>query len=317
MGHWLNAAIALTGAAMVHAIRFARGCLARAAHSCAAVLPGPAPASRAGRLHAALRARCPGSPSRPAATPALSDANQHDARQTAPHGAALPRHLGLGRPPGTAGCRADYLLDFLKHNESERLYTVGDIIDGWQLRRGWYWPQSHNDVVQKLLRKARKGTEVIYVPGNHDEMARQFDGLAFGDITVREDAVHVTATGRHLWVVHGDLFDGVVQHARWLAYGRLAVHRDPALNRHFNRVRARLGYWSLSQYLKHRVKNAVNYINSFEHAMVEEARRRGCDGVICGHIHKAEIREVDGQLYCNDGDWVESLSALVETMEAS
>ncbi|MCY0858250.1 MULTISPECIES: UDP-2,3-diacylglucosamine diphosphatase [unclassified Cupriavidus] len=219
---------------------------------------------------------------------------------------------------GTPGCQADYLLDFLKHNESDQLYLVGDIIDGWQLRRGWYWPQSHNDVVQKLLRKARKGTEVIYVPGNHDEVARQFDGLAFGDITVREDAVHVTAAGKRLWVVHGDLFDGVVQHARWLAYlGDSLYTLILAVNRHFNRIRARLGfpYWSLSQYLKHQVKNAVNYINSFEQAMVDEARRRGCDGVICGHIHKAEIREVDGQLYCNDGDWVESLSALVETQD--
>lgn len=219
---------------------------------------------------------------------------------------------------GTPGCQATYLLDFLKHNDSDVLYLVGDIIDGWQLRRGWYWPQSHNDVVQKLLRKARKGTEVIYIPGNHDEGARQFDGLAFGDVSVREDAVHVTATGKRLWVVHGDLFDGVVQHAKWLAYlGDSLYTMILALNRHFNRVRARLGfdYWSLSQYLKHQVKNAVSYINSFEHAMVDEARRRGCDGVVCGHIHKAEIREVDGQLYCNDGDWVESLSALVETME--
>jgi len=219
---------------------------------------------------------------------------------------------------GTPGCQATYLLDFLKHNESDVLYLVGDIIDGWQLRRGWYWPQSHNDVVQKLLRKARKGTDVIYVPGNHDEVARQFDGMAFGDITVREDAIHVTAAGKRLWVVHGDLFDGVVQHAKWLAYlGDSLYTMILAVNRHFNRVRAKLGfdYWSLSQYLKHQVKNAVSYINSFEHAMVDEARRRGCDGVVCGHIHKAEIREVDGQLYCNDGDWVESLSALVETME--
>ncbi|AOY93977.1 UDP-2,3-diacylglucosamine hydrolase [Cupriavidus sp. USMAA2-4] len=305
---------------MVHAIRFARGCLARAAHKLRGSAAGTPP------LPVALAAfmppsglDAPAARPAPAATPALSDANQHDARQTAPHTVQRYRAIWVSDVHlGTAGCQADYLLDFLKHNESERLYLVGDIIDGWQLRRGWYWPQSHNDVVQKLLRKARKGTEVIYVPGNHDEMARQFDGLAFGDITVREDAVHVTATGRHLWVVHGDLFDGVVQHARWLAYlGDSLYTVILALNRHFNRVRARLGfpYWSLSQYLKHQVKNAVNYINSFEHAMVEEARRRGCDGVICGHIHKAEIREVDGQLYCNDGDWVESLSALVETME--
>ena len=157
---------------------------------------------------------------------------------------------------------------------------------------------------------------MFVVPGNHDEAARQFDGMAFGDITVREDAVHVTATGKRLWVVHGDLFDGVVQHARWLAYvGDSLYTFILAMNRHFNRIRVRLGfpYWSLSQYLKHQVKNAVNFINSFERVMTDEARRRGCDGVVCGHIHKAEIREIDGQLYCNDGDWVESLTALVET----
>ncbi|CAJ0858001.1 UDP-2,3-diacylglucosamine hydrolase [Ralstonia mannitolilytica] len=219
---------------------------------------------------------------------------------------------------GTPGCQATYLLDFLKHNESDTLYLVGDIVDGWQLRKGWYWPQAHNDVVQKVLRRARKGTRVVFIPGNHDEMARQFHGLNFGDIEVAEDAVHVTATGKRLWVVHGDLFDGVMQHARWLAYvGDSLYTFILAMNRHFNRIRVRLGfpYWSLSQYLKHQVKNAVNFINSFERVMTDEARRRGCDGVVCGHIHKAEIREIDGQLYCNDGDWVESLSALVETME--
>ena len=219
---------------------------------------------------------------------------------------------------GTAGCQAHFLLDFLKHNESDTLYLVGDIIDGWQLRKGWYWPQAHNDVVQKIMRKARKGTRVIYVPGNHDEAARQFNGLAFGDIEVHEDFVHVTATGRRLWVTHGDLFDSVMQHARWLAYvGDSLYTVILALNRYFNQIRIRCGfsYWSLSQFLKHQVKNAVSYINSFERAMIEEARHRGCEGVICGHIHKAEIREIDGQLYCNDGDWVESLSALVETLE--
>lgn len=219
---------------------------------------------------------------------------------------------------GSSGCQADYLLDFLRHNESEYLYLVGDIIDGWQLRKGWYWPQAHNDVVQKLLRKARKGTQVIYVPGNHDEAARQFCDLAFGDIQVRGEAFHTTLLGKRLWIVHGDLFDGVIQHAKWLAYlGDSAYTLILMLNRWFNRIRSRLGfpYWSLSQYLKHQVKNAVNFISSFEHAMTDEARRRGCDGVVCGHIHKAEIREIDGVLYCNDGDWVESLSALVETYE--
>ncbi|PXW22669.1 UDP-2,3-diacylglucosamine diphosphatase [Paraburkholderia caballeronis] len=219
---------------------------------------------------------------------------------------------------GSSGCQANYLLDFLRHNESEYLYLVGDIIDGWQLKKGWYWPQAHNDVVQKILRKARKGTQVVYIPGNHDEAARQFCNLAFGDIHVREEAFHTTLAGKRLWVVHGDLFDGVIQHAKWLAYlGDSAYTLILVLNRWFNRIRSRLGfqYWSLSQYLKHQVKNAVNFISSFERVMTDEARRRGCDGVVCGHIHKAEIRDIDGLMYCNDGDWVESLSALVETFE--
>ncbi|XQM33195.1 Ser/Thr protein phosphatase family protein, UDP-2,3-diacylglucosamine hydrolase-like [Cupriavidus sp. H19C3] len=317
MRHRPNAAIADTGAAMVQAIRFARGRLSRAAQR----LRGKPDATLS--LTAALAAYMPPA-SEPAPSAAVPAPSHHDtAGAQPPHTATPPvnRYRAIWLSDihlGTPGCQATYLLDFLKHNESDQLYLVGDIIDGWQLKRGWYWPQSHNDVVQKLLRKARKGTDVIYVPGNHDEVARQFNGMAFGDIVVREDAIHVTATGRRLWVVHGDLFDGVVQHARWLAYlGDSLYTFILAVNRHFNRVRTRLGfeYWSLSQYLKHQVKNAVNFINSFEHAMVEEARRRGCDGVVCGHIHKAEIREVDGQLYCNDGDWVESLSALVETME--
>ena len=219
---------------------------------------------------------------------------------------------------GSSGCQAPYLLDFLRHNESEYMYLVGDIIDGWQLKKGWYWPQAHNDVVQKILRKARKGTHVVYIPGNHDEGARQFCDLAFGDIHVRGEAFHTTLSGKRLWIVHGDLFDGVIQHAKWLAYlGDTAYSMILILNRWFNRIRIKLGfqYWSLSQYLKHQVKNAVNFISSFERVMTDEARRRGCDGVVCGHIHKAEIRDIDGVLYCNDGDWVESLSALVETLE--
>ncbi|OYY81591.1 MAG: UDP-2,3-diacylglucosamine hydrolase [Hydrogenophilales bacterium 16-62-9] len=221
---------------------------------------------------------------------------------------------------GTAGCQARYLIDFLKHNESDTLYLVGDIIDGWQLRRGWYWPQSHNDVVQKLLRKARKGTRVIYVPGNHDSMARQFMGLAFGDIEVADEVIHVTADGRRFLVTHGDLFDGVMQHARWLAYlGDYGYTLILALNRWFNGMRTRMGYpyWSLSQYIKHKVKNAVSFITAFEKVMTDEARRRDCDGVICGHIHKAEIRMLDGLLYCNDGDWVESLTALAENADGT
>jgi UDP-2,3-diacylglucosamine pyrophosphatase LpxH len=217
---------------------------------------------------------------------------------------------------GTRGCKADFLLDFLKNNESDQLYLVGDIIDGWQMRRNWYWNQAHNDVVQKILRKARKGTSVVYVAGNHDEALRDFLGLSFGEIQIVNEARHLLRDGRALWVTHGDLFDGVIQHAKWLAYlGDSAYTVILNINDHYNRLRHRLGlsYWSLSQFLKHKVKNAVSYITSFEEALTQEARRRGYDGVVCGHIHRPEIREIDGILYCNDGDWVESLSALVET----
>jgi UDP-2,3-diacylglucosamine pyrophosphatase LpxH len=219
---------------------------------------------------------------------------------------------------GTAGCQADLLLEFLKHTESKELYLVGDIIDGWQLRRRWYWHQTHNDVVQKVLRKARKGTRVTYVAGNHDEFARQFLGLAFGDIAIVNEAVHQTAAGKKLLIIHGDQFDAVVQCAKWLAYlGDWLYGIALEVNRVFNRMRKFFGlrYWSLSQYLKHRVKNAVSYINAFEEAVAREAKRQGMDGVVCGHIHRPEIREIDGITYCNDGDWVESLSALVETHE--
>jgi len=221
---------------------------------------------------------------------------------------------------GTTGCQARHLLDFLRHTESEHLYLVGDIIDGWQLRRRWYWPQAHNDVVQKVLRKARKGTRVIYIPGNHDEFGRHFLKLSFGGIEVCEEAMHVTADGRRLLVLHGDLFDAVVQQARWLAIVGDRLHTTVLhLNRWLNALRARLGfpYWSLAKYVKLKVKNAVSYIVDFERAIAAEAQRRGADGVVCGHIHKAEIRDIDGILYCNDGDWVESLTALVETDDGS
>jgi len=216
---------------------------------------------------------------------------------------------------GTPGCQARHLLDFLRALECETLYLVGDIIDGWQLRRSWYWPQAHNDVVQKLLRKARKGTRVVFVPGNHDEFARRYVEHNFGGVDVHEEFVHTTADGRALWITHGDLFDGVIQYAKWLAYlGDTAYEVTLRLNRHLNSLRARLGlpYWSLSKYLKLKVKRAVSYIGDFEAAVAKEARRRGLHGVVCGHIHHAEMRTIDGILYANDGDWVESLTALVE-----
>jgi len=198
---------------------------------------------------------------------------------------------------GTPGCQAHALLDFLKQVDCDTLYLVGDIIDGWQLRRSWYWPQAHNDVVQKLLRKARKGTRVIFIPGNHDEFARKFLGHSFGGVEVAEEWIHTTADGRRLWVTHGDLYEFTLK-----------------LNRHLNSWRARMGlpYWSLSKYLKLKVKRAVSYVGDFESALAREARKRGVDGLVCGHIHHAEMRTVEGILYCNDGDWVESLTALVE-----
>ncbi len=219
---------------------------------------------------------------------------------------------------GTAGCQAKPLLNFLKHHPSDNLYLVGDIIDGWQLRRRWFWPQSHNDVVQKLLRRARKGCRVVFIPGNHDEFARAFVGQQFGGIEVHADTVHITADGRRLWVTHGDYFDAVIQRAKWLAYtGDYAYEFTLRMNRHLNNLRARLGlpYWSLSAYLKHKVKMALNYVTDFEKAVAQEARHRGHDGVVCGHIHRAEMRTIDGTLYCNDGDWVESRTALVEHMD--
>ena len=216
---------------------------------------------------------------------------------------------------GTPGCQAEALLEFLREYPSDTLYLVGDIVDGWQLRKRWYWPQLHNDVVQKLLRRARKGCKVVFIPGNHDEFAREFIGHQFGGIEVREEAVHTTADGRQLWVIHGDYFDGVVQCAKWLAYlGDNLYEFTLKLNRTLNLLRGRLGlpYWSLSAYLKHKVKRALNYVMDFEVAVAAEARRRGHHGVVCGHIHRAEMRTIDGTLYCNDGDWVESLTALVE-----
>ncbi|MBL8667919.1 MAG: UDP-2,3-diacylglucosamine diphosphatase [Rhodospirillales bacterium] len=216
---------------------------------------------------------------------------------------------------GTRGCNADILLDFLRKTESDYLYLVGDIVDIWRMRRSWYWRQTHNDVIQKILRKARKGTRVIYVPGNHDESFRDFAGHRFGRVAVLKEAIHCTADGKRYLVLHGDVFDGVVKYAKWLAFiGDRAYTTALALNLWFNAVRRRLGfpYWSLSAYLKHKVKNAVEYISCYEKAVAEEARRRGADGVICGHIHTAEIRTLNGIHYCNDGDWVESCTALVE-----
>ncbi|SMF62314.1 UDP-2,3-diacylglucosamine pyrophosphatase LpxH [Tistlia consotensis] len=216
---------------------------------------------------------------------------------------------------GTRGCKAEFLLDFLRFNEAETIYLVGDIFDGWRLRRSWYWPQAHNDVVQKLLRKARKGARLIYLPGNHDELLRAYTGRHFGGVEVMSEAIHETADGRRMLVLHGDAFDGIVTYAKWLArLGDWTYNLALTVNHWFNLVRRRFGfgYWSMSAWLKGRVKNAVQFIDQYEQAVAEEARRRGVDGVICGHIHKAEQRMIGEVLYINDGDWVESCTALVE-----
>ena len=216
---------------------------------------------------------------------------------------------------GTSGCQAELLLDFLKSTDCETLYLVGDIIDGWQLRKGWYWPPRHNDIVRCVLKKAKHGTRVVYVPGNHDEAFRDYVGLNLGGVELLPEAMHETADGRRLLVLHGDEFDGVVLYARWLAFlGDSAYTLLLKLNGLLNRIRKLRGlpYWSLSAKIKKRVKNAVQFISSFEQAVAHAAVERGANGVVCGHIHTAEIRKIGDVTYYNDGDWVESCTALVE-----
>ncbi len=216
---------------------------------------------------------------------------------------------------GTRGCKAGALADFLAHNSCDTLYLVGDIVDGWRLKHRWYWPEAHDRVLAEVLHKIDTGTRVIYVPGNHDEMLRDYCGREIAGVELIRETIHETADGRRLLVLHGDQFDGVIAYARWLAFlGDWAYTRALELNEVCAGIRKALGlpYWSLSSYLKQKVKNAVEYICRFEDAVVQEARARGLDGVVCGHIHHAAIRRIDGCLYLNDGDWVESCTALTE-----
>ena len=216
---------------------------------------------------------------------------------------------------GTRGCNAALLIDFLDHVDSDTLYLVGDMIDGWRLKKRFYWPAAHNDVVWRLLKRARRGARVIYIPGNHDQLFRQFSGLDFGGIAIRGKAIHETADGRRLLVLHGDEFDAITLAQPWLAYvGDSAYTALIALNRWVNAARRRLGlrYWSLSKHAKAKVKNAVAFISRFEEVVAHAAGSRGVDGVVCGHIHTAEARLIAGTAYYNDGDWVESCTALVE-----
>lgn len=216
---------------------------------------------------------------------------------------------------GTRAAQAELLLDFLKYHDAETVYLVGDIVDGWRLKKGWYWPQTHNDVVQKFLRKVRKGVRVIYIPGNHDEFARNYTGLTFGGIEVVSEALHKTADDKKIIVMHGDQFDIVVCNARWLAYlGDWAYRVAISTNTWVNTARrlSGLGYWSLSAWAKMKVKNAVNFIGDFEKTLALDAKRKNADGIICGHIHHATIKQIEGVLYINTGDFVESCSAVVE-----
>lgn len=221
---------------------------------------------------------------------------------------------------GTKGCNAEMLVDFLQSVECETLYLVGDIVDGWRLRKGWYWPDAHNEVVRRLLKMAHRGTRVVYIPGNHDEMFRDYVGFSFGGIELHMEAIHETADGRKLLVTHGDAYDGVVLYAKWLAFlGDHAYNLLLRANVTLNKIRRMFGlpYWSLSSHLKKRVKNAVQFVYQFEEAVAHDAEKRGVDGVVCGHIHTAEIRQIENITYYNDGDWVESCTALTEARDGT
>ncbi|RVT97727.1 UDP-2,3-diacylglucosamine diphosphatase [Rhodovarius crocodyli] len=221
---------------------------------------------------------------------------------------------------GTRGCRSDFLIDFLRRTECDHLYLVGDIVDGWRLRKSWYWHEEFDEVLRLLLEKAERGTKVTYIPGNHDEMFRQWLGLEVAGVKLAREAVHEAADGRKYLIMHGDEFDGVIRYAKFLAYlGDWAYDWALVINRVFNSARQRFGYpyWSLSQWLKRQVKEAVKAIDRFEVALAGEARRRGLNGVVCGHIHHAEMRDVQGTAYMNCGDWVESCTALVEETDGT
>lgn len=216
---------------------------------------------------------------------------------------------------GSKAAKTDYLLDFLRFHDADTIILVGDIVDGWRLKRSWYWPQPCNDVVQKILRKARKGTRIIYIPGNHDEFLRAFPGVHFGGIEVAARYVHESADGLRYLVLHGDEFDVVVRNARLLAYlGDWAYDMAIVINIGLAAVRRRLGmpYWSFSAWAKQQVKHAVNFIGEFQSVVAAEARKADAQGVVCGHIHHAVITDIDGIRYMNSGDWVESCTAIAE-----
>ena len=216
---------------------------------------------------------------------------------------------------GTSSAKAKMLCDFLKYNSCDTLYLVGDIIDGWSMKKRAYWPQEHVNVIRRILSRSKTGTKVVYITGNHDEFLRRYSGMSFGNIHLVDEYVHHSPDGKKYWVVHGDAFDAVVFNKKWLVViGDTAYDSMLKVNVWFNRARSALGMeqWSLSSYLKNKVRNAFSIITNYETTLVNECKKRGLDGVICGHIHHPESKDVDGVLYGNCGDWVESCSALVE-----
>ena len=221
---------------------------------------------------------------------------------------------------GSKGCKAEFLLEFLKAHRCETLYLVGDIIDGWRMQKSVYWPQAHSNVIRRILTLAKRGTRVVYITGNHDEFLRKYSEHEFGNIHLVNEALHEMEDGRKFLVLHGDKFDVIVRYHKWIAVlGDIAYNLLLVLNRWYNQIRVGLGYgyWSLSAFIKHRVKQAVSFIGDYEQALADECRQRGLDGVVCGHIHHAEIRNINGIEYHNCGDWVESCTALIETQNGS
>lgn len=219
---------------------------------------------------------------------------------------------------GYKGCKAEYLLDFLKSTRCDTLYLVGDIIDLWSMKRTMYWPQLHNNIVRTILGKAKQGTRIIYIPGNHDEQLREYAGLAFGNLEIHSEYVHTSPSGKRLLILHGDDYDAIMQCGDIKDYfGNLGYDFLLFCNRMVSRLRRHFGfhYWSLSSFIKHKVKNAMRHIHRYEEVAAYDAAKRDFHGVICGHIHHAEIREFGDILYCNTGDWVENCTALVESRE--
>lgn len=221
---------------------------------------------------------------------------------------------------GYRGCKAEYLLDFLHSTEAETIYLVGDIIDIWSMKRSMYWPQSHNNVIRTILGKAKKGTRIIFIPGNHDIQIRELVENQFGNIEIYEEYIHETFNGKRILVLHGDVYDSIMQVGQLASFiGNFGYDFLMYLNRQIYKFRRMSGfpYWSLASFIKSKVKNAMKHIRKFEEIVARDVVHRNLDGVVCGHIHHPELRELNGILYCNDGDWVESCTAMVENQDGT